>query len=572
VIGHFTFVLHAHLPYVLGHGRWPHGTEWLQEAAAETYVPLLDELGALVDEGVHPGITMGITPVLAEQLADGSFPDQFLAYLQSRVAAAKRDHAEFVGHNRLRLARIAEHWGEHFDRVGRRFEQQHGGDLIGSFRKLQDDGHIEIITSAATHGYLPLLGTDANVRAQVRVGVEYYKQHFGRAPSGFWLPECAYRPRYRWRRPVSSTHEFTRQGVEEILSENGLEYFFVDSALVQGGRSVGVYLDRFPALRKLWKQFEKTYRERPPQAERTCLEPHYVHSEAPDIRPVVALARHPETALQVWSGEWGYPGDGWYLEFHKRHYPGGHRYWRVTSSKTDLAEKEEYEPDRVGGRIRENADHFVSVVKQSLAEYHSRTGKQGLLVAPYDAELFGHWWHEGVLWLGEVVRRIHADPEIGLTSCGAYLREHPPEVVLSLPEGSWGQGGFHYIWLNEETEWTWRHVYEAEDLMRRLITESKSSRDDELKAVLRQAARELLLLEASDWAFLISTWAARDYAESRVVEHHASFKQLAEMATTLMKGQQLRPGQKNLLSALSHRDRLFPNLQLDWFAGQDDAG
>jgi 1,4-alpha-glucan branching enzyme len=569
VIGHFTFVLHAHLPYVLGHGRWPHGTEWLNEAAAETYLPLLDELTTLVEEGVGPGITVGITPVLAEQLADAAFPDQLLAYLQSRVVAAKRDHAEFVGHNRLRLARLAEHWGELFERTGRRFEQQYGSDLLGAFRKLQDDGHIEIITSAATHGYLPLLGNDANVRAQVRVGVEYYKQHFGRAPSGFWLPECAYRPRYQWRRPVGGDKDVLRRGVEEILSECGLEYFVADSALVQGGRSVGVYLDRFPALRRLWKQFERTYRERPVQPDRSCLEPHYVHSELPAMRPVTVLARHAETALQVWSGEWGYPGDGWYLEFHKRHYPGGHRYWRVTTPATDLAEKQEYEPERVGARIRENADHFVSLVKGSLSEYHDQTGKQGLLVAPYDAELFGHWWHEGVRWLGEVLRRIDRDPDISLTCCREYLKDHPPEVVLSLPEGSWGQGGFHYIWLNEDTEWTWRHVYEAEDLMRRLVTESKASRNEELASVLRQAARELLLLESSDWAFLISTWSARDYAESRVVEHYTSFKQLAEMAGALIKGQELGPGHKNLLSARAHRDRLFPNLQPDWFA---DAG
>jgi 1,4-alpha-glucan branching enzyme len=274
----------------------------------------------------------------------------------------------------------------------------------------------------------------------------------------------------------------------------------------------------------------------------------------------------------VWSGEWGYPGDGWYLDFHKKHFPGGHRYWRVTSAKSDLAEKEEYDPETAAGRIPENAAHFVDMVKKTLREYHTRTGRKGILCAPFDAELFGHWWFEGPRWLSQVLAQLGRDPEVELTTCGRHLDEVTPVDVVSLPEGSWGQGGYHYIWLNEWTEWTWKHIYEDEAHFLSLLKEFAQKKDENLTAILTQMARELLLLEASDWQFLISTWSARDYAELRLAEHHQTFLRLADMARRYGRGEWVDPGEWNFLGECQKRDKVFQFLKLSWFDPPLTAG
>jgi len=354
--------------------------------------------------------------------------------------------------------------------------------------------------------------------------------------------------------------------LEEILAENDLEYFIVDSALLKGGKAIGVYIDRFEALRRLWSQFASQYRERPEDREKTPRQVYLVGIPVKGKGPVAAFTRDPRTGLQVWSGEHGYPGDGWYLDFHKKHYPGGHRYWRVTSSKSDLAEKEEYNPDKAAQRVPENAMHFVGLVKGILREYHNQTGKKGILCAPFDAELFGHWWFEGPQWLSQILTRMDQDPELELTTCGRFLDEARPVEVVSLPEGSWGQGGYHYIWLNELTEWTWRHIYEDEARLAALLREFGKKLDHNLEAILTQTVRELLLLEASDWQFLISTWSARDDAESRLVEHHQAFQRLAAMAERYGRGEWVDPGEWNFLGECRQRDKLFPFLKLEWFA------
>ncbi len=568
--GSFTFVLHAHLPYVLAHGRWPHGMDWLNEAAAETYIPLLNVLTDLVAEGRSPRLTLGLTPVLCEQLADEDFKAEFEEYLVRKMEAAEENRNTFEKWNRQRLSLRAQEWHVHFEGIKRDFQERYHRDIVGAFRELQDAGHLEIITCAATHGYLPLLGTDENVYAQVRVGVESYRHHFGRRPRGIWLPECAYRPAYRWSPPVETSalpREIYRQGLEQILAENDLEYFIVDSALLRGGKAIGVYIDRFEALRRLWKQFEEQYQERPEDREKSPRQAYVAGHPLEGRRPVVVFTRDPRTGLQVWSGEHGYPGDGWYLDFHKKHYPGGHRYWRVTSSGSDLAEKAEYEPDQALKRISENAAHFVGLAKDILGDYHRQTGGKGILCAPYDAELFGHWWFEGPLWLKQVLTGMDRDENLELTTCGRYLDEARPVEVVSLPEGSWGQGGYHYIWLNEWTEWTWRHIYEDEGRLAALIKEfGATPKDDKLRDILTHMARELLLLEASDWQFLISTWAARDYAELRLVEHHASFQRLSHMAERYGRQQWVDPGEWTFLGECQRRNKLFPFMRLEWFA------
>ncbi|MFH1007012.1 MAG: 1,4-alpha-glucan branching protein domain-containing protein [Candidatus Latescibacterota bacterium] len=566
-LGNFTFVLHAHLPYVLSHGRWPHGTDWLSEAASETYIPILDVLTDLVAEGISPKLTMGITPVLSEQMAHRAFRAELGSFLAIKIKSAIADRRAFLRVGDRQMADLARMWERYFTRIRDHYRDHYGEDIVGAFRQLQDQGHIEIITCAATHGYLPLLGRDVSVQAQIKQAVATHTRLYRRPPRGMWLPECAYRPRYEWSPPVGTPQKpALRKGVEEFLSENGIEYFITDSAMLRGGRAIGAYLERFEGLQQLWERFSSGYVERDVAVEKTPRAAYFVHSSPSEIPPVAVLTRDPDTALQVWSGQHGYPGDGMYLDFHKKRFPGGHRYWRVTSAGSDLADKEPYEPERAAARIPENADHFVDLIREELSTYHQETGAKGIVCAPYDAELFGHWWYEGPEFLRHVLRRIALDPEVALTTGSRFIEETPPVDVVSLPEGSWGEGGYHYIWLNEHTEWSWKHIYQDEARMQELAQTYGSSSDPKLQGILQQAGRELLLLQASDWQFLISTKSALDYAELRLVEHHECFQRLAKMAQTYEEKGELPQGDWHFLEECSQRDQLFEELDVRWFA------
>jgi 1,4-alpha-glucan branching enzyme len=568
-IGQFSLMLHGHLPYVLAHGRWPHGSDMLCECAAESYLPLLEVFRRLVAEGHSPKVTFGITPVLSEQLADEDFKSEFEHYLRTRSDTARQDEEKFTAQGEDSYAGQARRWQEHYAKLLDIFNNTYDRDIIGAFRKLQEQGHIEIVTSMATHCYAPLIASDIALQAQVKQAVSSYTRYFGVAPRGFWLPECGYRPRYEWKSPLSDTgpqQPVLRKGVEEFLSEAGIDYCFVDSHLLAGGEAIGVYLERFDALANLWQQFQNQYVPAAQVEHRSPYRPYLMASAPETERPVAVFARDPRTGLQVWSGEWGYPGDPWYLDFHKKHVPGGLRYWRVTSSQVGMESKEAYESDKAAQRLPENAGHFKELVKGLLQDYQAEHNEAGVVCAPYDAELFGHWWFEGPEWLYLVLKWINEDPEIEAVTCSEALANYNPSVVVSLPEGSWGQGGFHWIWLNEWTEWIWQRVYQAEEEMEALAREFADRENDEnLQNILRQAARELLLLQASDWQFLISTWSARDYAEVRANQHSDWFQRLANMARRYGRGEWVDPADWTFLGDCEKRDSLFADVDPRWW-------
>jgi 1,4-alpha-glucan branching enzyme len=569
--GFLSIVLHSHLPYVLSHGRWPHGTDWLCEAAAETYLPLLSAMHELNAEGYHPKLTIGLSPVLCEQLADPDFKGEFVSYLNQKIKAARHDSEEFLKYGQDNMLANSHMWESFYTRTMEQFNR-FGQDILFEFRKLQDEGCLEIITCGATHGYYPLLSRDESLQAQTKGAVKNYQKHFGRKPRGIWLPECAYRPRYQWTPPVpinGSRAAYQRKGCEEFLSENGLGFFIIDSALLKGGKSIGVYVDRFDALKMLWSQFEKQYQPREEEFDKTPREVYLVASDTEGKAPTAVFSRDPETGMLVWSGVHGYPGDGHYLDFHKKRFPGGLRYWAVTSAKSDLADKIEYRYESALGRVDENAMHFAAKAEEILCAYNKESDRAGILVAPYDAELFGHWWFEGPLFLKQVLKHVCESTNIELTFLSEDLDRRQPAQVVSIPEGSWGQGNHHFIWLNQQTEWTWVHIYECEAKMcelARFWLDHPDQRTDNLTNVLKQAARELMVLSASDWQFLISTFAARDYAELRLAGHYEDFKRMATLADKLIDGRTGSEGEWQYYRDCSQRDSLFPELELEWFA------
>jgi 1,4-alpha-glucan branching enzyme len=552
----FALVLHTHLPMVVNHGRWPHGSDWLNEAAFECYLPLLEVAHHLVADGISPKWAINISPVLAEQLASAEFQKELAFYYDNvrRACVESRVHFTREGHDDI--VALTYFWEEFYERMWE-LHRRIGGDIPGTFAELQRGGHIEIITCAATHGYLPLLSRDESIRMQLRTAVETHRRHFGVAPRGIWLPECAYRPRYEWTPPAGQhrNERRLRPGVEELLAEYNLEYFIADAHLVAAAAPVFLYRDYVPRKTQLDALMPEASRNAP----LSPYQPYRVASRG-GTGSAVAFFRDPKTTLQVWSREHGYPGDYAYLEFHKKHFPGGLRFWRITESSGDLGKKLVYDPALAAEKVRSQARHFAELVGDTLR--HASAAGPAVVCSPYDAELFGHWWFEGPQWL-EAVSREMARAGVLRATLGEALDLVPPTRTVALPEGSWGEGGDHRVWLNRETEWTWDRVYSAEAEWTEHLTRLPGAGGD-LQRVLAQATRELLLLEASDWQFLITTQAARDYAERRVAEHYAEFKRLSEMARSLEEGHALSPEAADMLRRLEREDFVFPSLDPAW--------
>jgi 1,4-alpha-glucan branching enzyme len=565
----FALVLHTHLPFVLNHGRWPHGSDWLNEATVECYLPLLDTARRLVADGISPRWTINISPVLAEQLASPVFQKEIEFFIETRLRYVEDNRSYFRRTGQDALVALTLYWEEYFQRMWGLLRGI-GGDLLGAFAELGAAGHLEIITCAATHGYLPLLSRDESIHLQLRTAVETHTRHFGRPPRGIWLPECAYRPRYEWAPPVGAgtAQRGLRPGIEELLARHGIEFFIVDTHLVRSGTPLSAYRDFFPALAELAGERPAVRAARPAKAA-TPYQAYRIASRG-GTGTAVAFVRDPRTTVQVWSRDQGYPGEPHYLEFHKKHFPGGFRYWRVTGSGVDLGDKDLYEPATAAERVQSHADHFLTLIQSTLGDAARESGGAApVVVSPYDAELFGHWWFEGPAWLEAVGRRMAANGVRATTLAEVLDRGIPPEVT-TLQEGSWGEGGDHRVWLNRETEWTWDRVYDVEqDLVEHVRRLADGQGSDPYRRVVSQACREALLLQASDWQFLITTFSARDYAERRFAEHYTEFKRLMEMAEKLRQTGALAPEDEEVLRRLERDDFPFPDLDPTWAFGRN---
>ncbi|MBZ5524715.1 MAG: DUF1957 domain-containing protein [Acidobacteriia bacterium] len=557
--GYVTITLHAHLPYVINHGTWPHGLEWLHEAAAETYLPLLKAFAELEQQNLALKANLNLSPILLEQLAHPVFLREFPAYLLRKIEAAKKDALEFNSAGDEHAVEVAGFWKQFYEQALGQFENL-GGSLIRGFQHFYDAGAIEIITCGATHGYFPLLGSDASIRAQVKLGVETHRRFFGRKPRGIWLPECGYRPagNLQFPVPVNGSQPFLRAGVEQILAENEIEYFFVDTHLVDTATHVtpydlraGKHISSEEWTHKPVKSFYRAY---------------YADTPGGQQARVAFFTRDPRTGVQVWSGEDGYPGDPNYLEFHKKRWPGGNRYWRITGPKVDLGDKLPYYPELARARTLEHAAHFASITAEALATQGGNGPGIPILTAPFDAELFGHWWFEGVEWLKNVAVEFNRpESKVRLVTCGEYLDAHPPAGHLALPEGSWGANSDNSVWLNKDTSWTWKDIYPAEAAVLKIVNGGLWRGKSEATRLVQQICRELLLLESSDWQFLITTQAARDYAEKRFHTHHAQLNTLLETWRCFESTGRVPPEKMLDLENIEQRDSVFLNIDpRDW--------
>jgi 1,4-alpha-glucan branching enzyme len=561
-LGQLSIVLHGHLPYVLHHGSYPHGEAWLFEAAAETYLPILDFLGEAGLHGIRCRVTMGLMPVLLEQLAHERFKGGFVAYLHERAGRAEADRREFEagsGPHDKHFAYLATRWGawfqgkiEHFERIGR--------DIPGEFARFCREGQVQILTSNATHCYMPLVLNDEMLRAQMKCGVATSERHLGHRPTGMWLPECAYRPAWdHWLPSVLYDNARHRPGVEQFIAEAGVSHFFVDSHQLKGGRPLG-YMDNgsFHTVPDDPSHWDAR------RGWRSTLEPVGVVSQ-PEAPSVYAFGRHPEVSEQVWSGDLGYPGAGEYMEFHRKHGERGLRYHKVTSRKTPLSDKEPYYPDDVAGKLHEHAHHFLDTVKRALAQHRDTTGRQGTVVASFDAELFGHWWFEGTRFLRDVIFAAHADEHVDLATAEEVLETRPPDKAVRLPEGSWGKNGDHTVWMNDQVKWMWEAEYRAEGEFLKQLHALPWRQNADVSDLLTKAARQLLLLQASDWPFVVESGGAVDYGTFRFSGHATRFGRLCDLAEQAAGGAPIGRLEQAQIEEADAHDDIFQHIDLTWW-------
>jgi len=515
--GYLTLVLHTHLPYVR-HPEHEHFLEerWLFEAITETYLPLLERFQRLANDNVPCRITMSFTPTLLAMLSDLFLQSRYVRHLEQLIELASKEieRTQWQPHFN-RLARLYHH---RFTSARRLFVETCRHNLIQPFRELADRGVIEPIASCATHGFLPLMDYQRQaVQAQIAVGVQAFEHAFGRKPVGFWLPECGYHPAH-----------------DQLLKANGVRYFLTDAHGVLFGSprpKYGVYAPVF------------------------CKS------------GVAAFGRDLESSKSVWSAVDGYPGDFEYREFYRdigfdvefdyiKPYINGDgtrvntgiKYYRITG-KTD--EKQPYDPDRALEKAVAHAGNFMFNREKQVEYLGTLMDRAPVVVSPYDSELFGHWWFEGPDWLESLVRQIHQHSRsLQLATPSDYLARYPRNQVIQPSLSSWGYQGYNEVWLNGSNDWIYRHYHKMVERMVDVATAHPHA-SGLMHRALNQLARELLLAQASDWAFILKTQTHTGYAYRRVRTHLARFTQLHDAITR-------RAVDESWLSEIESTDNVFP--------------
>jgi 1,4-alpha-glucan branching enzyme len=346
-----------------------------------------------------------------------------------------------------------------------------------------------------------------------------------------------------------------RRGVEEHLAAAGFRYFFTDAHLARAGIALGTYADVPIGVERFGAERRDEPRGQGADATRSPYRAYLVGAGRRGAE-VAVLVRDPRSSLRVWSRQQGYPGDEWYLEFHKIRWPEGLKLWRVSAPGSDLGAKCPYQPERAAQRAALHANHFAALLAETAGRH---TGTSGVIVAPFDAELFGHWWFEGLDFLEALYRQLARGGGVRAVTAAQHLREHPPRQGLRLAPGSWGAGGDHGMWLNQRTAWTWERLWPLEEAFWDVAPKALRA-GPSWRLVLAQAARELLLAQASDWQFIISTGAASDYAERRFLEHCQAAERLTAMLGAADRGEDPGTAAAGLAEELQARDGLFADI------------
>lgn len=494
--GFWIPVLHSHLPFIK-HPEYEYFLEeqWLFEAIDECYIPLLSNLKKLVDEGVDFRLTTSVTPPLAEMLKDTLLMQKYGRHVDKMIELGVRE-IERTKTRSQEEHQLAHFYKNRYEDIKSFFTGFLQEDVLSGYRYFANLGKLEIITCGATHGFLPILSLNEKaVDVQICIAVESHKENFGVFPNGIWLPECAY-----------------FDGLDKVLAKYNIKFFFADShALICAN----------------------------PTAQNGVFAPVYTPQN------VAVFARDPQSSKKVWSSKEGYPGDFDYRDFYRDigydldlEYikdfisPDGNRaftgfkYHKVTG---DTDYKEFYNPNIAYHKTSAHAQNFAYERSEQFRELSKEMDRAPMLVSPYDAELFGHWWFEGPDFLYHLFKEIQKQDNFKSATPMEYLKAYPTNQVTIPTPSSWGDEGYFDVWLNRDNDWIYRHLHVLADTMEDLAKRYKDEQEPIKVRVLNQLLRELLLAQSSDWAFLITTQTAIEYSRRRTKEHIHNFLELSKM-------------------------------------------
>jgi 1,4-alpha-glucan branching enzyme len=524
--GYLLLVLHAHLPYVR-HPEYDRFLEerWFFEAVAETYVPLIKFFDRLRDERTPFRLTLSVSPPLANMMEDPLLRDRCRQHLELTLRLAECECERTKDWPEVNF--LAQMYRRLYQEALWVFVDRCNTCLLDALREHERGGRLELITCAGTHGYLPLLNSEpTSVRAQVQTAVREHERLFGKKPRGMWVPECAFYP-----------------GLDQVLADAGIRYFLVDAHAIEHAEPRPLF-----------------------------------GVSAPLYTPsgVAAFGRHPATSKLVWSNRIGYPADFNYREYYRdigfdldqaymepfQYAKGvrtqtGIKYHRVTGPTQD---KHLYNPEWARESAEKHAKDFVARCRDQAAHASSRMPFPAVLVSPYDAELFGHWWFEGPQWIYYVLKEMSYQSDLVLASPGDYLKAHPIQQKGMPGPSSWGRNGYGEHWVNTKTEWLWRPLHEAAVRMTQVVQRYPERKPGTLEdRVLTQAGRELMLAQSSDWPFIITNGTTEEYAKRRFNDHLNRFHHLLNS---------LEWGQIDTtkLEALEYMDAIFPEMDYRVFA------
>ncbi|HEY5530505.1 MAG TPA: 1,4-alpha-glucan branching protein domain-containing protein [Candidatus Anoxymicrobiaceae bacterium] len=515
MLGYFSLVLHTHQPYVRKNGVFPVGEDWLYQVMADTYLPLLEMLAQLQHEGLTSCLAVTMTPVLCEQLADPYVKERFIEYLEVMAGHAGSDTRDFEYFSDEKRKALGEAYRDDFRRK-RLAYLAIDGDLLGALGAFEEGGLIEVISSSATHAFLPGFTDPRSVERQVRLGIDSHRAHFGRDPAGFWIPECAY-----------------RVGLEDLLESEGVGYMLIDgTALPDGLPSTYAYLA--------------------------------------GSSHVNAIARSERAHTNVWDELAGYPTDGAYIDSTKYYHSSGLYYWRVTGLDVPIEDKEVYEPEAAQRRALDHASHFIGEVTDELGsspppatETSGNATPMPIVLASYDTELFGHFWREGPYWLEVTLRSLARCEGLAITTPSLYLAGNAGAAGASLKETTWGTNRDHSTWLNGSTTWIWDELGRAQNKLFELS--SLRGQGEHYDRALAQAVREILLLESSDWPYMVAKDRAKGYSIERFKAHSERFSRITG---ALERGEPEQLGPE--LSEIEESDNIFKQIDLDTIFGSGD--
>jgi len=486
--GFFSLILHAHLPYV-HHPEYEEFLEerWLFEAITETYIPLLMAFERLDRDKIPFKLTMSLTPPLLEMLSNVSLQEKYIRHMEKLIELASKE-IERTKNESPELHELAKYYKKEFEDILNAFIEVYKCNIIEGFKHYNSKGNLELITCSATHAFLPFYKDYPEmVDLQLKIGIKAFEKHIGKKPKGIWLAECAY-----------------YNDLDEYLAKNGLEFFFLDS-------------------HGFW------YAETPPRFG--------VYRPVMTPNGVFAFARDPESSEQVWSAQIGYPGDFNYREFYKdigfeREYDyikpyidrsgvrvnTGIKYYKITG-RVGLDKKEYYDPKIAFETAKNHARDFVTKKMEQVKRLMDNfEGEPPIIVAPFDAELFGHWWYEGPKFIEYFFRELKNQDVISAITPLEFLEKIDKVQIVRPAPSTWGANGFNEVWLNGKNDWIYPHIHEATE--RFLKLSKKINYQNKLhKRALNQALRELILAQSSDWAFIMTTGTSVDYAVTRVKTH-----------------------------------------------------